>query len=226
VGDERSIRVHTGPPPPLAKPEAVSKGRLEAFSDGVIAVAITLLVLNLVVPAPDSKGVTEHGLGHELARMWPSYLAYVTSFLTIGIIWINHHAMIGRLRQPDHMILSLNLLLLLTIGVLPFATDLMATYLREAHGETVAAAVYGGAFLAMAVAFAALNHHTLYTKSHLLAVKLSDERRRQVITRSVFGLVPYAIATALAVVSPYLTIGICTALACYYALPVASGSDQ
>jgi uncharacterized membrane protein len=204
----------------------VSKARLEAFSDGVIAVAITLLVLNLVVPAPDSRAVQEHGLGHELLHMWPSYLAYVTSFLTIGIIWINHHAMIGRLRQPDHMILSLNLLLLMTIGVLPFATNLMATYLREAHGERLAAAVYGGAFLAMAIAFAALNVHTLFTKSHLLAVELSEERRRRIITRNLFGLAPYTIATALAAVSPYITIGICTALACYYALPLASGSDQ
>jgi uncharacterized membrane protein len=158
--------------------------------------------------------------------MWPNYLAYVTSFVTIGIIWINHHAMIGRLRQPDHMILSLNLLLLLTIAVLPFATSLMATYLREEHGETLAAAVYGGAFLAMAITFAALNFHTLYKKSHLLAVNMTDERRRQVITRSVIGLAPYALATALAVVSPYITIGICTALAGYYALPLASGSDQ
>jgi uncharacterized membrane protein len=200
----------------------VSKGRLEAFSDGVIAVAITLLVLDLKVPQPGSDG----SLGHALAHMWPAYLAYVTSFLTIGIIWINHHAMIGRLRQPDHMILSLNLLLLLTIGVLPFATSLMSTYLREAHGENLAAAVYGGALLAMSLAFSALNFHTLYTKSHLLAVEMTDDRRRRVISRSLFGLVPYAIATALAVVSPYLTIGICTAIACYYALPLASGSDQ
>jgi TMEM175 potassium channel family protein len=201
----------------------VSKGRLEAFSDGVIAVAITLLVLNLVVPEP---GKDPHGLGHALAQMWPSYLAYVTSFLTIGIIWINHHAMIARLREPDHMILSLNLLLLLTIGVLPFATNLMATYLRETQGEVLAAAVYGGAFLLMALAFAALHVHTLYAKPHLLAVEMSDERRRQIITRNLFGIIPYMIATALAVVSPYLTIGICFALAGYYALPLASGGGE
>jgi uncharacterized membrane protein len=200
----------------------VSKNRLEAFSDGVIAVAITLLVLNLVVPKPSE---TRH-LGHALAQMWPSYLAYVTSFLTIGIIWINHHAMIGRLRQPDHMILMLNLLLLLWISVLPFATDLMATYLREGHGERLAAAVYAGSLLAMAVTFAVLNSHTLYPKVHLLAVEMSEERRRTVITHSVIGVLPYALATALAAVSPYVTLGICTALAGYYALPLASGSDQ
>ena len=99
----------------------MSTGRLEAFSDGVIAVAITLLVLNIGVPSfaetrqrrsPTSCGVN-----------WPVYAAYVTSFLTIGIIWINHHVMIRRLREPDHMILFLNLLLLMSIAVLPFATE-------------------------------------------------------------------------------------------------------
>ena len=134
--------------------------------------------------------------------------------------------MIGRLREPDHMILSLNLLLLLCIAVLPFATDLLATYLRAGHGQKLAGAVYGGSLLAMAVTFAALNFHTLYAKSHLLAVKLSDERRRQVITRSVIGVAPYTLATVLAVISPYITVAICTALAGYYALPLASGSDE
>src|SRR5436190_11238271 len=70
----------------------MSKSRLEAFSDGVLAVAITLLVLDLKVPSPAAG----HTLGHELGRMWPNYVAYVISFVTIGIIWINHHAMIAR----------------------------------------------------------------------------------------------------------------------------------
>ena len=201
----------------------MSKGRLEAFSDGVIAVAATLLVLNITVPDP----ATHPHLGRALAHMWPSYVAYATSFLTIGIIWINHHAMIGRLRRPDHVILVINLGLLLWIGVLPFATNLMATYLREGQGDHLAAAVYSGSFLAMAITFAALNYHLLYTKSHLLAVKMSDERRREVIVRSVIGLIPYTVATALAPVSAYATLAICTALAGYYALPIASGgSDQ
>ena len=72
------------------------------------------------------------------------YAAYVTSFLTIGIIWINHHVMIRRLREPDHTILFLNLLLLMSIAVLPFATSLMAAYLRESSGQHLAAAIYSG----------------------------------------------------------------------------------
>jgi TMEM175 potassium channel family protein len=194
----------------------VSTNRLESFSDGVLAVAITLLVLSIEVPAPGGR------LGHELLRQWPQYAAYATSFLTIGIIWVNHHAMISRLRSADHSILMLNLILLLTIGLIPFGTALLATYLREGHGQNLAAGVYGGVLLAMAVAFATLNWHILFHKAHLLGSQLTDERRRQILTRSVIGLAPYVLATALAVVSPYPTLAICAGLAVYYALPLAS----
>src|ERR1700759_1438633 len=99
----------------------MSPSRLEAFSDGVFAIAITLLVLDLGVPEPGSGS-----LGHELLAQWPSYASYVISFLTIGIIWINHHAAFGRLRVVDHSILIWNLALLMTVSVLPFTTRLMA----------------------------------------------------------------------------------------------------
>jgi len=199
----------------------VSTTRLEAFSDGVIAVAITLLVLNIHVPAPPlPPGKT---LGHELAANWPVYAAYVTSFLTIGIIWINHHVMIRRLREPDHMILFLNLLLLMSIAVLPFATDLMAAYLRQSSGQHLAAAIYGGAFLVMALFFTTLNRHLLLIKPQRLRQEIPLERRRQILARSVSGVIPYAIATALAIVSSYATLAICAALAVFYALPISSG---
>ena len=197
----------------------MSTSRLEAFSDAVIAVAATLLVLNLVVPPPGSP----HGLAHALGHRWPSYDAYAISFITIGIIWINHHVMIGRLREPDHSILILNLVLLGTIGLLPFATNLLSTYLTRSHGQELAAAIYGGAFLLMAVAFATLNWHILMHRSHLLRADLPYEERRRILTRSVSGLGPYVIATGLAFASPYATLAICGALALFYALPVASG---
>lgn len=203
------------------EPVGVSTGRLEAFSDGVIAVAITLLVLNIHVPAPPlGAGKT---LAHELARNWPVYAAYVTSFLTIGIIWINHHVMIRRLREPDHMILFLNLLLLMSIAVLPFATDLMAAYLKQSSGQHLAAAIYSGAFLVMALFFATLNRHLLLVKPHRLRQEIPLQQRRQILARSVSGVIPYAIATALAIVSPYVTLGICAALAVFYAFPIGSG---
>jgi TMEM175 potassium channel family protein len=195
---------------------------MEAFSDGVIAVAITLLVLNITVPEPRAPGT----LAHKLLTQWPAYAAYVTSFVTIGIIWINHHMMINRLRHVDRVIMTLNLLLLLWIGVLPFATNLLATYLKQGQGDHLAAAVYAGSFLLMAVTFAALNHHILFPKAHLLAPPLTEERRRQILTRSVSGVAPYAVATALAAVSAYVTLAICAAIAAFYATPIGSGGAE
>jgi uncharacterized membrane protein len=200
----------------------VKTARLEAFSDGVIAVAITLLVLNIDVPSLKPG----ESLGHALAANWPAYAAYVTSFLTIGIIWVNHHVMIGRLREADRVILFLNLLLLMSIAVLPFATRLMADYLRQSSGQHLAAAVYGGAFLAMALVFTALNAHILLAKHQKLARQLPLERRRQILSRSVSGVVPYVVATALAAWSSYVTIAICFAIAVFYAFPIGSGGDE
>ena len=109
---------------------------MESFSDGVIAVAATLLVLNITPPTLGAHESLAHGLLHQ----WPNYAAYAVSFTTIGIIWINHHAMISRLRIADHVILMLNLVLLLMIALLPFATSLLAAFLREGRGQHLAAA--------------------------------------------------------------------------------------
>ena len=100
-------------------------------------------------------------------------MAYAVSFITIGIIWINHHVMISRLRTADHAVMMLNLLLLASIAVLPFATSLMAAYLRKTHGQNLAAGLYSGAFLLMSVAFASLNRVILFGKAHLLRQELS-----------------------------------------------------
>src|SRR5215470_8105680 len=109
----------------------MERGRTEAFSDGVIAIAITLLVLDIKVPPVGENGVS---LGSALIRQWPSYAAYAISFLTIGVVWMNHHATFRRLREVDHCVLLLNLLLLLNIGILPWSTSLIAAYLIEPHG--------------------------------------------------------------------------------------------
>jgi len=195
--------------------------RVEAFSDGVIAVAITLLVLTITVPEP------AHGesLLHALLRHWPQFAAYVTSFLTIGIIWINHHAMLARLREVDHSILILNLLLLMTVVILPFATELLARYLRDRSSQRTAAAVYAGAFLLMAIMFSIFNRHILMRRANLLELPLGLQERRAIFWRAASGVIPYALATALAAVSAYVTLAICAALAVFYALPVASGGS-
>jgi uncharacterized membrane protein len=148
------------------------------------------------------------------------------SFITIGIIWINHHVMIGRLQRTDHSILILNLVLLLTIALLPFATDLLAQYLNRGHGQHLAAAVYAGAFLAMAIAFFALNSFILLRRRHMLRPDAAAADPRRILARSFTGLPPYVIAAAIAPVSQYATLAICGGLAVFYALPIASGADQ
>jgi uncharacterized membrane protein len=193
----------------------MSKARIEAFSDAVIAVAITLLALDLRVPDPASPG----SLAHHLGQQWPNYAAYVVSFLTIGIIWINHHAMLQRLVSVDHAILVLNLLLLLTIGVLPFSTALMAEYLNAEHGQNLAAVVYGGSFLLMSVAFFAMQRHLLLTKQDRLQDRLTPELRQAVLRRNAIGLLPYTVATVGGILSPFLTLAVCAGVALFYALP-------
>jgi uncharacterized membrane protein len=202
----------------------VSTNRLEAFSDGVFAIAITLLVLDIDVPPPGSGR-----LGHELLAQWPSYAAYVISFMTIGIIWINHHAAFSRLRAVDHSVLIWNLLLLLSVGILPFTTSLMATYLKEGSGESLAAAIYGASFLLMGGIFVLANRQILLRRPQLLREPIAPAAARRILHFAAIGQIPYALAVVLAFVSPYITLVICAACAVYYALPVASragDSDQ
>jgi uncharacterized membrane protein len=118
-------------------------GRVEAFSDGVLAIAITLLVLEIHVDDFDH-------LWHELASLWPSYLAYVTSFLTVGSVWIAHHGLFVRLRYIDPVLLRLNLFLLLAAAFLPFPTGVLAEALDASRSsERAAVVLYGGTALAI-----------------------------------------------------------------------------
>ncbi len=195
----------------------MSTNRLEAFSDGVIAIAITLLVLDIKVPDPD----TTSSLPHALGEMWPNYAAYVVSFVTIGIIWINHHALVRRLRQADHSVLLLNLFLLLTIAVLPFTTALLAAYIGES-GDHVAAVVYAGSLLAMACGFLLLQRRILFSGSHLLQDDISEADRALIWRRNWAGVIPYAVAVAIAPLSAYATLALCGAIAAFYARPATT----
>src|SRR5690348_7099607 len=111
--------------------------RVEAFSDAVMAIAITLLVLDIHIP-----DTSEHGLGYGLAHQWPSYAAYVLTFLVIGIMWVNHHAMFEQVVAVDRALLVCNIVLLLGIAFLPFPTSLVATFVRHGNDGRVATAVY------------------------------------------------------------------------------------
>ena len=124
-----------GSPKPTA---AMTTGRLEAFSDGVFAIAITLLVLGIAVPPP---GTT---LGAELLRLWPSFLTYVVSFLLIGAIWINHHAIFRHIVRVDGTLPVLTLLQLMVFAFLPFPTSVLAETFLRGTDEGIAVALYGG----------------------------------------------------------------------------------
>lgn len=193
-------------------------GRVEAFSDGVIAVAITLLVLDLRVPQPGHGA----GLANQLAELWPNYLAYVISFLAIGIMWINHHAALRRLKGADHAVLVVNLLLLLCIVALPFSTSLFATYLTSPTGGHLAAIVYAGSFLVTSLVFFALQYLILVRRRHLLREPLTLRQQRSLLLRGVLAAPVYLVAALLGLVTPYLTLAACILLGLFYLLPFRS----
>jgi len=129
----------------------VKKGRAEAFSDGVFAVAATVLVFNLIDPRVGS------GLGNALLSEWPSYVAYAISFSTIVVIWVNHHGITDAIERFDRVLLFLNGLLLMTVAVIPFPTGLLAHYLQAGHDQKAAAVAYGLTMTSMSIAFSIYN---------------------------------------------------------------------
>ena len=195
----------------------MSVGRLEAFSDGVLAIVVTLLILDIKVPAPQEN----HGeLGSALAEQWPQYVAYLVSFLIVGIIWLNHHATFNLLRRTDHRLQVMNLLLLLPVSVLPWPTALLADYARDgtAGDQHLAVLVYGTTSTAMAVTFNVLwryllRHPELH-KQYVNPALLSVRNRR-------FNLGPpiYAVATLIGLLNVPLFMAIMLALAILHLLP-------
>jgi uncharacterized membrane protein len=195
---------NAAPPPP-------STSRLEAFSDGVFAVAITLLVLGLSVTA--RPGHLASALGHE----WPHYATYAVSFLTIGIIWMNHHAQFDRIDHADRTLMVLNLVLLMFVTLIPFPTGLLATYLHAGTDEHVAAAVYASTLLAMAISFFSTYVWAAHRK--LFAPWVGEQHVGYLVRRNGAGLVVYAIAIAVAFESASVSLALCGAVAIYYLHP-------
>ena len=188
--------------------------RLEAFSDGVFAIAITLLVLDLNVPEPD----TLHGesLAHALAHQWPAYFAYLVSFLVIGIIWINHHTMCALAHRVDRRTLFANLFLLLTVSVIPYPTRMLAAYLTADHGDAhTAAALYAATMVAMGMAFSLL--FLSFTRdARTLHTPVAPHDLRTAIRRFSIGGLCYLATIALAYLSPVAMLASHALLAVYY----------
>jgi uncharacterized membrane protein len=186
----------------------MTKNRLEAFSDGVFAVAITLLVLEIAVPDGDH-------LWHQLGEEWPSFASFFVSFWVIGIIWVNHHGVIDHLKRADRGVLYLNLLVLMSVVLIPFATALMAQHLNSGDDEHVAAAVYAASFVLMAISFGGLWEYITRHREKL-GVELTDEEVRRRSLAFQIGNPFYAIAVVVAFISPGAVLVIIGALAVYY----------
>ena len=193
----------------------MTTARLETFADGVFAIAATLLVLTVEVP-----DLGDNSLAHELAKLWPSYVAYAVSFVTIGIIWVNHHTVLQQLRGADRTFLFINVFFLMCIAFIPFPTRLLATYVRTGDGRAAAVA-YGLTLTVTAIFFNLMWRYAIGGGGRLLR---PDADRREVdgITRSYRPGVPmYAGATVVGIFNAEIGAALFGAIALFY---VASSS--
>jgi uncharacterized membrane protein len=183
-------------------------GRLETFSDGVFAIAATLLILDV--------RLSGHGsVEHQLVHAWPSYAAYAISFATLGIVWVNHHTVFAQLDRVDRTFLFINVLFLMVIAFSPFPTRVLAEHLRE--GSKAAAFAYGLTYTTMAVCYAALWFYAAVGR-RLIAPE-ADQRTVSGISRSFRpGWAIYAIATLSSLLSAWLAVGLYAAIALFYVL--------
>lgn len=182
------------------------KSRAEAFSDGVFAVAATVLVFNLADPKVGSR------LGQALVSEWPSYAAYAISFSTIVVIWVNHHAVLDSLERLDRRLLFINGLVLLTVAAIPFPTGLLAHYLQAGHDQTAASVAYGLTMTTMSVAFSGFN---LYARRFRPVMVPLDW------LAFLTGLLLWPIATLASFVSVGVALGLYAFIVCFYVvLPI------
>ena len=207
--------------PPADDPAGPGRGfgaerdpeRVIFFSDAVFAIAVTLLVLEIRPPED-----TRHLL-HGLAALWPSYLAYVITFLLIGQVWANHHVMFDHLRRADRMVLFLNTLLLMDIAFLPFAASVLSAAFHTGHGQRTAVVFHGTAFLLAAVLFNVIWDYA--RRGHrLLGTTIDAAGARAVSRRFRLALVWIGAGTLLGALVPVLGMAVIAAFIPYYWLPI------
>ena len=202
----------TEEPPPQPRRRGFRTGRLEAFSDGVFAIAVTLLVLDIAVSA---------NAGHHLLRsiidLWPAYLAYVVSFSTIGAAWLAHNAITEYLDRADAAFVRLNLLLLLFVSFLPFPTRLLADYIGEVSPERVAATFYGISLLLTTTMLLVLWRYAVW--AHLVRPDLADEEIELLTQRLTPGLSAYLVLIVSGLFFPVVAVIGYLGIALYYIIP-------
>jgi len=205
-------------PPPDPETRLSATGRVEAFSDGVMAIAITLLVLDLKVPSA-SESQAAGSLIAALAERWPSYAAYLAAFLTIGIIWLNHRGFVDRIRRFDGVLHWLNLALLLGVATLPFPTSLLAAYVAQPDSlaASTATVIYGLLSVGTALPWAFMWRH-LNRHPELLEPPHDLDYARRELRRAIIGPLIYAVAIPLAWFAPLLALGFYIGVAVLYAI--------
>jgi uncharacterized membrane protein len=189
-----------------------STGRLEAFSDGVFAIAVTLLVLDIAVSADAGKHLLR-----AVADLWPSYLAYVASFSTIGAAWLGHNAITEYLERTDAAFVRLNLLLLLVVSFLPFPTRLFADYIGQDSSERVAVTIYGISLLLASTLLLVLWRYAV--RAHLVRPDTADEEIQLLTQRLTPGLAGYLVLIIAGLFLPILAVIGYLAIALYYIIP-------
>ena len=195
--------------------------RLEAFSDGVLAIAITLLVLEVRVPSADDLA-DPMKLIAALGALWPSYLGYLVSFVTIGIIWANHHNLFRLVDRVSHGLILANLLLLLTIGFLPFPTALLAATLETPTAQ-IGVLVYAATFVMVAIAFNVL-WYEIRTRPGVLRADVEAWSVAAISRSYRLGPPGYFVAFVAALINPALGMGVIVILTILYLLPSSSGA--
>ena len=192
-------------------------GRIEAFSDGVFAIAITLLVLDLRLPSGETA-LSDQALTAALLSLWPQYLAFVVSFAFIGIMWINHHRLFNYITRSDTKLMILNLLLLMGTVVLPFPTSVLSAHLGESEGGHTAALIYNALFVLIAVCFNLLWRYAS-SQNRLLASNADQSGPASITRQYWFGPVGYTVAFLLAFFSPFASLLADILIALFFVLP-------
>jgi len=202
----------TEEPPSQPRRRGFRTGRLEAFSDGVFAIAVTLLVLDIAV----SANAGQHLL-RSIIDLWPAYLAYVVSFSTIGAAWLAHNAITEYLDRADAAFVRLNLLLLLFVSFLPFPTRLLADYIGEDSPERVAATFYGISLLLTTTMLLVLWRYAVH--AGLVRPDAADEEIQLLTQRLTPGLGGYLVLIVAGLFLPVIAVIGYLAIALYYIIP-------
>ena len=183
------------------------------FSDGVFAIAITLLIIEIQPPED------MHGLGEKLLDLWPSYFAYTLSFLLIGLVWANHHLMFERIARADRMLVFLNTLLLLDVAFVPFPAAVIARAFADGESEAIAVMLYGVVLTVGGVAFNAVWRYAVHGR-RLVDEHMTDAEITTINRRFILGPIAYAFATVVGVFVPEAGLALFAALIVFYWLPI------